>query len=151
MVIFLKFCFLNNLDLDVNLSHPVKLAFCECLKLSRINSNTENKTEYNKLIRNKWQLFYTLIKNPSLIKQRKKYLKALRSKSDGKLFKNFFDQRVKIFFKNKKKFQSTPNLCEIEKESKTKHSTDNIININEENESFHHYVNINEIYVDYKK
>jgi len=143
LILLLFIFFKINLDLDVNLSHPVKLAFCECLKQNRFETNAENKTQYKKLIRNKWQLLYTLIKNPGLIKQRKKYLDSLKSKSVGKRFKNFIDQRVKLFFTNKKKFQSTPNLSDTTNESKNKLSKDNILIKNEENESTHHYVNIN--------
>jgi hypothetical protein len=132
--------------MDVNITHPIKIAFCEFLNqsISKKTNFTDN-IEYNKLLRNRWQLAYTLIKNPNLKKQRKSYLNALKAKSLNKRVKNFFDNKVKNYFTadNKIKSKSTPNLCDIDEKSKL--DIEKVQFRNKQQENVPYYVNMNEI------
>jgi len=58
------------LCIEVYQTHPIKIAFCELLLIQNVNSNTNKR----KKAINKWCLAYTLIKNPSLIKYRRKLI-----------------------------------------------------------------------------
>lgn len=59
------------LCIEVYQTHPIKIAFCELLLIQNVNNNKNNK---RKKAINKWCLAYTLIKNPSLIKYRRKLI-----------------------------------------------------------------------------
>jgi hypothetical protein len=132
--------------MDVNITHPIKIAFCEFLNqsISKKTNFTDN-IEYNKLLRNRWQLAYTLIKNPNLKKQRKSYLNFMKAKSLNKRVKNFFDNKVKNYFTadNKIKSKSTPNLCDIDEKSKL--DIEKVQFRNKQQENVPYYVNMNEI------
>jgi hypothetical protein len=132
--------------MDVNITHPVKIAFCEFLNQSiSKKANFTDDIEYNKLLRNKWQLAYTLIKNPNLKKQRKSSLNAMKAKSLNKKVKNFFDNKVKNYFTadNKIKSKSTPNLCDIDEKNKL--DIEKVQLRNKQQDNVPYYVNMNEI------
>lgn len=125
------------IHMEVNQTHPVKLAFCKLLQtaikknqyhhLNRNRQNEDNDEEnlsalsvYNSnRIRNKWQVAYTLLKYPFLKKQRKRYLDFQGYVPKVETFEKFLQRHAKGVFttpkeannKNLKMIsQSTPSL-----------------------------------------
>lgn len=101
------------IHMEVNQTHPVKLAFCEIVNKSQ-RECCENKKN-RRVYRNKWFIAYTLIKNPFLKKERKRclYLQSLIPRVES--FEQFLERHVKTRFFNddtKKKSKSTPCLVE---------------------------------------
>ena len=121
------------IHMEVNQTHPIKIAFCEYLNRSldekeihrKYNKETiilskEEAVTYKKY-RNKWLLFNILRKYPQLRKERKRhlYLQSLVPKVET--FGHFLERRMKNLFYNdqtKKKSRSTPDLLnELQKEA----------------------------------
>lgn len=61
--------------MEVNQTHPIKLAFCELLKRYSNDENYKALSPEKKLVRNRWNLAFTLYKNPYLKRERKDYVK----------------------------------------------------------------------------
>ena len=104
--------------MEVNQTHPIKIAFCEYLNRSLDQRDTTGN-KYNKRFRNKWQVLNILIKYPQLKKQRKMFLYLQRQKPKVESFEHFLKRRVINLFSNDqiKKSRSTPDLLnETQKE-----------------------------------
>ena len=67
--------YISFLHMEVNQTHPIKLAFCELLKRYSNDENYKALTPEKKLVRNRWNLAFTLYKNPYLKRERKDYVK----------------------------------------------------------------------------
>ena len=63
--------YVSFLHMEVNQTHPVKLSFCEILKRSINDENIQSMSKEKKIVRNRWNLMYTLHKNPFLKRERK--------------------------------------------------------------------------------
>ena len=128
------------IHMEVNQTHPVKLAFCKLLvdshslkrgaKNRNMDSNdfdsddsdSEESYEHSttlemrrrsRTMRNKWLVAYTLIKYPYLKKQRKRYLYVQGYVPKVESFDQFVERHTRGMFSNKdakKKSQSTPFL-----------------------------------------
>jgi hypothetical protein len=102
------------IHMEVNQTHPVKCCFVHLLKES-LNSNKRFTVDKrHNLVRNRWCLAVTLINNPYLKRERKKYLylQSLIPKCES--FEQFFNRRVKnIFINNKIKKKSKSTSCLI--------------------------------------
>ena len=95
--------------MEVNQTHPVKLAFCEllCRSLYQIC----HKENSSKQIRNKWFLFYTLIKNPSLRRLRKGFLFKQSLVPKVETFQHFVRRQKRKIFNEKIKRRSKSVPC----------------------------------------
>ncbi len=101
------------IHMEVNQTHPVKCCFVYLLKESLSNYKKFSLDKRHILARNRWCLAVTLINNPYLKRERKKYLylQSLIPKCES--FEQFFNRRVKNIFVNdniKKKSKSTSCL-----------------------------------------
>ena len=82
--------YVSFIHMEVSLTHPVKLAFCELLN----RQSHDNRVDIRKLrIRNKWHVLYTLIKNPSLRKSRKSQMVLYKAKAES--FINFIKRKLR--------------------------------------------------------
>lgn len=93
------------IHMEVNQTHPVKIAFCELAKQSLKKRGNRARV--------RWALAYTLINNSSLKRQRKRFLNLQKLVPRVESFEKFIERQVRIiFFKNedKRKSNSTPCL-----------------------------------------
>ncbi|RNA13231.1 stimulated by retinoic acid protein 6 -like protein, partial [Brachionus plicatilis] len=104
--------YVSFIHMEVNQTHPVKLAFCELLRRSLLQMC--HKEPSSKKIRNKWFVFYTLIKNPSLRRMRKGFLFKQSLVPKVETFEHFMRrQKRKIFDeKIKRRSKSVPCITE---------------------------------------
>lgn len=72
--------------MEVNQKHPIKVAFCELAKRYANSGSYQSMSPEQKAIRNRWNLAYTLFKNPVLKRERKSYVKEERFYRAGKMF-----------------------------------------------------------------
>lgn len=103
------------IHMEVNQTHPVKLAFCELLRKSQKENSCCENEKFRKTCRNKWLVAYTLIKNPYLKKERKRYLYLNSFIPRVETFQQFLERHVRnnLFSDNtKKKSKSTPCLLD---------------------------------------
>ncbi|CAF0764307.1 unnamed protein product [Brachionus calyciflorus] len=108
--------YVSFIHMEVNQTHPVKLAFCELMRLTQIEPNTTNKK--SKLRRNKWFLLYTLMKNPNLRRLRKGYLFKLSLIPKVETLDQFIKrQKNKIFDDKLKRSRSIDTLGDTLDES----------------------------------
>jgi hypothetical protein len=101
------------IHMEVNQTHPIKLAFCQIAKQSLKDNKKYDKTWLR--VRNRWALAITLHNNPFLKKERKKYLNLQKLIPRVESFEKFLERQFRImFFKDdaKKKSKSTPCLIE---------------------------------------
>ena len=121
------------IHMEVNQTHPIKIAFCEYLNRSldekefyRKNNKetivlTREETVTFKKYRNKWLVFNMLRKYPQLRKERKRYLYLQSLVPKVETFGHFLERRMKNLFQNnqtKTKSRSTPDLLsELQKEA----------------------------------
>ena len=114
--------------MEVNQTHPIKIAFSELLiqslKDDQSAKDTKNVTEADRIkkkkIRTRWVLLYTLYSNPQLKKDRKRFIRIKNYAPKVETFDDFFKRNVKKLFSNedaKKKSKSTSCLVdELKKE-----------------------------------
>lgn len=104
--------YVSFIHMEVNQTHPVKLTFCELMRRSLLQMC--NKENSSKKIRNKWFVFYTLIKNPSLRRLRKGFLFKQSLVPKVETFEHFMRrQKRKIFDeKIKRRSKSVPCITE---------------------------------------
>ncbi len=67
--------YISFLHMEVNQTHPVKLAFCELVKRYAHSEDYQSLSKEKKLARNQWNLAYTLFRNPYLKRERKTFVK----------------------------------------------------------------------------
>ena len=70
--------FVAFLHMEVNQTHPIKLAFCEILKASVKKRNQDLSNA-----RKRWHLIYTLVRNPDLKKHRKHFRSLKKRKFES--------------------------------------------------------------------
>jgi hypothetical protein len=119
------------IHLEVNQSHPIKLAFIELLKRSLDKDKDEYDEHYDndykkkhfKKFRNKWSLAVTLHNNPQLTKERKSFIKIRNLMPRVETFEQFLERRFKFKINlgddAKKKSKSTPCLLDEMKDAST--------------------------------
>lgn len=104
------------IHMEVNQTHPIKIAFSELL----IQSLKDDLDVKKKQIRTRWALLYTLYSNPQLKKDRKRFIRIKNYAPKVETFDDFFKRNVKKLFSNedaKKKSKSTSCLVdELKKE-----------------------------------
>ena len=66
--------YVSYMHMEVNQTHPVKMAFCELLKRYMNHQGYQGLRTSKKLVRNRWNLAYTLLKNPYLKRERKSFV-----------------------------------------------------------------------------
>lgn len=93
--------YVNFIHLEVNQSHPIKIAFCELLvktikeKYNNLANNDGGNSKSFKY-RNRWFLALTLARVNGLYKQRKKYLKKHERIPKVESFEQFLERKVRI-------------------------------------------------------
>lgn len=147
------------IHMEVNQTHPVKCCFVHLLKESLNEEKNYSIDKRHILVRNRWFLAVTLINNPFLKRERKKYLylQSLIPKCES--FEQFFNRRVKnMFTNNNMKNKSKSTSCLVNelnndiKNNQIKTSTLNNYQINVYNDNIskpalinHHNFNIAKI------
>jgi hypothetical protein len=116
------------IHMEVNQTHPIKLAFCELLEESLYlnDEDEELETKASKYVprnlqaRNRWFVAYTLIMNPFLKKKRKRYLASHRVLTKTESLEQFLKTHVIGLFStnntnnklNKRRSRSTPCILD---------------------------------------
>ena len=110
--------YVNFIHMEVNQSHPIKIAFCEILIQTVRNKNENineililNRKTYNKTVRNRWYLAVILAKINGLYKQRKSFLKKYKPVPKAESFEEFLERKVN--------FKSIGSLNKISKSKST--------------------------------
>ena len=85
--------YVNFIHMEVNQTHPIKIAFCELLIRDTKNKKNLLPTHIRR-IRNRWQLALTLIKMHGLQKQRKLYLKNHKSIPKVESFEQYLERKT---------------------------------------------------------
>ncbi|CAF0777204.1 unnamed protein product [Brachionus calyciflorus] len=118
--------YVSFIHMEVNQTHPVKLAFCDLLRQSQDELFCV-KEKHSKTMRNKWFVMYTLIKNPNLKRFRKGYLFKQSLIPKVETLEHFIKrQKNKIFEdKSKRRSKSVPCLLDeiADKRDENKTST----------------------------
>ena len=130
------------IHMEVNQTHPVKIAFCEILRLSIKNETNEYRT--SKRIRNKWQLLYTLIKYPNLKRDRKKFILLKNQIPKSESFEQFFNRRVRNIFKYENKAKGQSNPCLDNESPRIAHKSENSKNVDTLSQVARLYLNGNQ-------
>jgi hypothetical protein len=111
--------YVNFIHMEVNQSHPIKIAFCELVLLTIKNQNNNKTCNRNNIARNRWFLALTLFQVNGLYKQRKGYLKKNKRIPKVESFEQFLERKVHLksigsINKIGSKSKSTPSINTID-------------------------------------
>jgi hypothetical protein len=76
--------YISFIHMEVNQKHPIKIAFCELVKRYVNSESYQSLSLEQRAVRNRWNLAYTMLKNPVLKRERKSYIKEERYFRAGK-------------------------------------------------------------------
>jgi hypothetical protein len=102
------------IHMEVNQTHPVKLAACELMLKSLREGHRKNRYT---TIRNKWLVALTLYHNPQLKQMRKKHLYLQTLFPRVETFEKFLERKMRNMFASqdtRKKSRSTPCLLDLD-------------------------------------
>ena len=102
--------YVSFIHMEVNQTHPVKLAFCDLLRQSQDELFCV-KEKHSKTMRNKWFVMYTLIKNPNLKRFRKGYLFKQSLIPKVETLEHFIKRQKNKIFEDKSKRRSKSVPC----------------------------------------
>jgi hypothetical protein len=105
------------IHMEVNQTHPVKLAACDAM-LRSLRERHANEKKY--FYKNKWLVAVSLARNPSLKNLRKRHIFLYGLMPRVESFEKFLERKVRNIFLNegaKKKSRSTPCLLDLSDQS----------------------------------